>query len=68
MNVENPAGVLQAIVVAKTREGYIDIRSAAYLRSTQILLRGYVPIYARCRHFILFQGRPSSTERFKTNG
>ena len=45
MNVENPAGVLQAIVVAKTREGYIDIRSAAYLRSTQILLRGYVPIY-----------------------
>lgn len=45
VNIENPAGILQAIVVARTREESIDIQSAAYLRSSQILLRGYVPIY-----------------------
>ena len=45
VNIENPAGILQATVVARTREDSIDIQSAAYLRSTQILLRGHVPIY-----------------------
>ncbi|MET0322475.1 MAG: PrpF domain-containing protein [Duganella sp.] len=43
--IEHPAGVLDATVVARLCAGLPDIRSAAYRRSAQILLRGYVPLY-----------------------
>lgn len=43
--IEHPAGVLDATVVVKTDGAALDIRSAAYRRSTQILLRGHVPLY-----------------------
>lgn len=45
VSIENPAGLLMATVVARARAVSIEISSAAYLRSTQILLRGYVPLY-----------------------
>jgi hypothetical protein len=43
--IENPAGPLEATVVARLDAGELKIRSAAYRRSTQILLRGHVPLY-----------------------
>ena len=43
--IENPAGALQATVVARLEAGELKVRSAAYRRSTQILLRGHVPLY-----------------------
>jgi 2-methylaconitate cis-trans-isomerase PrpF len=45
VGIENPAGVLGATVVARAVPGGLEIRSAAYRRSTQILLRGHVPLY-----------------------
>jgi 2-methylaconitate cis-trans-isomerase PrpF len=45
VSIENPAGRLDATVVAAARGSQIDIRSAAYRRSTQILMRGHVPLY-----------------------
>jgi 2-methylaconitate cis-trans-isomerase PrpF len=45
VGVENPAGTLEATVVARLHGGELQVRSAAYRRSTQILLRGHVPLY-----------------------
>ena len=45
VGIENPAGMLDATVVARLGDLGTEIRSAAYRRSTQILLRGYVPLY-----------------------
>jgi 4-oxalomesaconate tautomerase len=45
VSIENPAGILDATVVVKHDEGGLCVQSAAYRRSTQILLRGYVPLY-----------------------
>lgn len=45
IGIENPAGVLEATVVAATADGSIGITRVAYRRSTQILLRGHVPLY-----------------------
>ncbi|MFJ2550202.1 PrpF domain-containing protein [Pseudomonas sp. NPDC087612] len=46
VGIENPAGRLDATVVAASYGGGdIAIQSAAYRRSTQILMRGYVPLY-----------------------
>lgn len=45
LGLENPAGILGATVVARTGPNGLEIRSAAYRRSTQILLRGHVPLY-----------------------
>ncbi|MGX1306190.1 4-oxalomesaconate tautomerase [Amorphus suaedae] len=45
VGIENPAGILDATVVARREGEGIAIRSAAYRRSTQILLRGHVPLY-----------------------
>ena len=45
VSIENPAGSLDATVVAALVDGQIDIKSAAYRRSAQILMRGYVPLY-----------------------
>jgi 4-oxalomesaconate tautomerase len=45
VNIENPAGVLSTTVVAASKGGKLAIRSAAYQRSAQVLLSGYVPLY-----------------------
>jgi 4-oxalomesaconate tautomerase len=45
VSIENPAGILDATVVVKHDEDGLHVQSAAYRRSTQILLRGYVPLY-----------------------
>ncbi|WP_219115939.1 PrpF domain-containing protein [Janthinobacterium sp. UMAB-56] len=47
LGVANPAGILATTIVARqdAATGHIAIRSAAYRRSTQILLRGHVPLY-----------------------
>lgn len=43
--IENPAGVLEATVEARVLPAGLEVRKAAYRRSTQILLRGHVPLY-----------------------
>ena len=43
--IENPAGMLDTTVVARRQDGLPDIRSAAYRRNAQLLLRGHVPLY-----------------------
>lgn len=45
VGIENPAGILDATVVARMSGGLPEIRSAAYRRSAQVLLRGHVPLY-----------------------
>lgn len=45
VGIENPAGILDATVVAKRDDDGLQVQSAAYRRSTQILLRGHVPLY-----------------------
>ncbi|MCW2291936.1 2-methylaconitate cis-trans-isomerase PrpF [Pseudomonas sp. BIGb0408] len=43
--IENPAGVLATTVVARERDGKLQVSSAAYRRTAQVLLRGHVPLY-----------------------
>ncbi|MDX3904188.1 MAG: PrpF domain-containing protein [Pigmentiphaga sp.] len=43
--IENPAGVLDTTIVARRAPEGIQIASAAYRRSAQVLLRGHVPLY-----------------------
>ena len=45
VSIENPAGILDATVVVKHDNDGLRVQSAAYRRSAQILLRGYVPLY-----------------------
>jgi 2-methylaconitate cis-trans-isomerase PrpF len=45
LGIENPAGILGTTIVARQAGDTIAIHSAAYRRSTQILLRGHVPLY-----------------------
>lgn len=45
VSIENPAGKLDATVTARCVEQRIEIQAAAYRRSTQILMRGHVPLY-----------------------
>lgn len=45
VGIENPAGVLDATLVARMAAGLPEILSAAYRRSAQVLLRGHVPLY-----------------------
>lgn len=45
VSIENPAGKLDTIVTVKRSDDQLDVTAAAYRRSTQILMRGYVPIY-----------------------
>ncbi len=44
VDIENPAGVLSTTVVAATDGHEVTIASAAYQRSAQVLMRGYVPL------------------------
>ncbi|TBU84421.1 PrpF protein [Pseudomonas dryadis] len=43
--IENPAGLLATTVVARQLDAELQIRSAAYRRNAQILLRGHMPLY-----------------------
>lgn len=43
--IENPAGLLEATVVARAGQDGLEVKSAAYRRSAQVLLRGHVPLY-----------------------
>jgi 4-oxalomesaconate tautomerase len=45
VGIENPAGVLEATIEARLAPSGLEVRKAAYRRSTQILLRGHVPLY-----------------------
>jgi len=45
IRMANPAALLKATITGSLRDGRISIPSAAYERSTQILLRGHTPIY-----------------------
>jgi len=45
VRMANPAGILKATIAGSMRDGEIAMPSAAYERSTQILLRGHTPIY-----------------------
>jgi 2-methylaconitate cis-trans-isomerase PrpF len=45
VSIENPAGLLAASIVARALPSGLEVRRAAYRRSTQILLRGHVPLY-----------------------
>ena len=45
VGIENPAGVLEATIDARLLPSGLEVRKAAYRRSTQILLRGHVPLY-----------------------
>jgi 4-oxalomesaconate tautomerase len=45
VGIENPAGVLEATIDARCTASGLEVTKAAYRRSTQILLRGHVPLY-----------------------
>lgn len=45
IGIANPAGILDTTIVARQAGNAIAIHGAAYRRSTQILLRGHVPLY-----------------------
>ena len=45
IRMANPAGLLKATITGSMKDGEISMPSAAYERSTQILLRGHTPIY-----------------------
>jgi 2-methylaconitate cis-trans-isomerase PrpF len=45
VRMANPAGILKATITASLNGGEIAMPSAAYERSTQILLRGHAPLY-----------------------
>jgi len=46
VNIENPAGILSTTVVASRAASGLLIDSAAYQRSAQVLLSGFVPLYS----------------------
>jgi hypothetical protein len=45
VDIENPAGILSATIEGQSIGDATKINRAAYKRSAQILLRGYVPLY-----------------------
>ena len=45
VGIENPAGILEATIEARLASSGLEVRKSAYRRSTQILLRGHVPLY-----------------------
>jgi 2-methylaconitate cis-trans-isomerase PrpF len=45
VDIENPAGILSATIGGRRVGNDVTIERAAYKRSAQVLLRGYVPLY-----------------------
>ena len=56
VSIENPAGKLDTTVSARFDGGQLAIDSAAYRRSTQILMRGHVPLYRASAELIAALG------------
>lgn len=52
VGIENPAGILEATVVASTKAGELLISTVAYRRSAQIIHTGYVTLYATSEHLL----------------
>ncbi len=52
VGIGNPAGVLRAVIRGSLDGGEAALLSAAYIRSAQILIRGYTPIYHASRELI----------------
>lgn len=50
LGMENPAGVLEATVVARVASNRLEVTSVGYRRNAQILQRGHVPLYHASRH------------------
>ena len=48
--MENPAGTLDATVVARDAGAGLEVRTVAYRRSAQVLQRGHVPLYLSLIH------------------
>lgn len=46
IGMENPAGTLEAMVVAREDNGCLAVQSVAYRRSAQMLHQGHVPLYS----------------------
>ncbi|MFA4913764.1 MAG: PrpF domain-containing protein [Burkholderiaceae bacterium] len=46
VGIENPAGILEATVVAQTADDALVITKVAYRRSAQVLLKGHASIYS----------------------
>lgn len=61
VSIENPAGKLDTTVSVRADAGSIDVRAAAYRRSAQILMRGYVPIYRASVQLIEAMGVAATT-------
>ncbi|AYD01054.1 PrpF domain-containing protein [Neorhizobium sp. NCHU2750] len=63
IRIENPAGMLDTTLDARSVDGAVDIRRAAYRRSSQILLRGHTPLYRASGELIAalekFRSRPT---------
>jgi 2-methylaconitate cis-trans-isomerase PrpF len=49
IGIENPAGILDAVIDARLTGSGVEIAKAAYKRSAQILLAGHVPLYHASR-------------------
>jgi 4-oxalomesaconate tautomerase len=45
VELENPAGILNATISARMAAGAVHVEGAAYRRNAQILVRGYAPLY-----------------------
>ena len=56
VSIENPAGKLDTTVSAKLNDNQLEVQAAAYRRSTQILMRGYVPLYRASAELIESMG------------
>ena len=54
VGIGNPAGVLRAAIDGVRRGEEVDISSASYMRSAQILIRGHTPIYHASRELTAY--------------
>lgn len=63
VSIENPAGRLDTTVVAALNDRQLQIRSAAYRRNTQILMRGHVPLYGASNELQLALLAPIASAR-----
>jgi 4-oxalomesaconate tautomerase len=63
VSIENPAGRLDTTVVAALNDRQLQIRSAAYRRNTQILMRGHVPLYGASNELQLALLAPIASSR-----
>ncbi|MCQ3029636.1 PrpF protein [Pseudomonas syringae] len=63
VSIENPAGKLDTTVSARSEGSHIDVKAAAYRRSTQVLMRGHVPLYSASAGLIDALGGDAQSQR-----